>query len=117
MSGNLLLANAKGITIRHFGELSIQCLIDNGVGTAATASAPSDTPVGTFQLWVAAGQADYVRLTSTAIDAELAKLAPNGNNLVNAMAVFKGVPGHSAKIVYVYGSGGAATRCRLYFAS
>jgi hypothetical protein len=117
MGAALTLASAKGITIRPLGELAIQCQIDSGVGTAPTGSAPSDTPVGTFQLWAAAGTADFTRLTSTAIDAELAKLAPNGNNLVNAIAIFKGVPGHSAKIIYVYGSGGAASRCRLTFAS
>ena len=97
-----------GVVLDFGGELNVQCLIDNGAGLA-----PTDTPVGVWQLWTDYGGGVFTRQTSTAIDAELAKIAPNGNNLVNAAATFPPVPGTNAVLVYVRTSGGATARAIL----
>lgn len=99
-----------GVELHRGGELSIQCLIDNGTDGVN----PSDSPVGAWQLWSTMDGTNYTRLTSTAIDAELAKIAPNTNTAVNAVATFAGVAGTSCKVIYKRTSGGAATRARLF---
>lgn len=106
------IAQTPGIPIDLFGDLFVQVSIDNGAG-----SPPTDSPAGAFQLWVCVGQLPYIRHSTTLIDAELAKLAPNANAAIDAIASLADVPGHSAKILYVRSGGGATARARLTFAS
>lgn len=98
-----------GIGLQKGGEFNAQVLIDNGSG-----SAPTDNPVGSWQLWSSANGQDFSQVTSPAIDAELAKIAPAGNTLVSKWAVFTNVPGTEAKLLYVATSGGATTRARVF---
>ena len=107
------VADIASFPIRQGGEVSIYCAIDNGAGIA-----PTDTPVGVWELWVSANGTDFYQITSAAIVAELALIAPNGNNLVSAWAVFANVPGYLAKIRYNATSGGATSaRATLHIAS
>ena len=101
-------ALTPNVVLTRDGELSVHVQIDNGSGAN-----PSDSPVGTWQLWTSGDGVNYERQTSTAVDAELAKIAPNGNAKVNAAANFVGVPGSVAQLRYAYGSGGAATRAQI----
>jgi hypothetical protein len=98
---------AYAIPIGEDGDLAIQCLIDNGTDGVA----PTDTPAGSWQLWCSSDGQTYSRVSGA--DTELAKIAPAGNALVSAYAILEGVPGSSAKLVYVRTGGGATTRARL----
>lgn len=97
-----VVASLGTVSVNYAGHVSIQCRIDNGAGAA-----PTDTPVGVWELWVSNNGNDYIQFTNALVVAELAKIAPNGNNLVEAWAVFDGMPGTSFKLRYNATSGGA----------
>jgi hypothetical protein len=65
-----------------------------------------------WELWCSADGVTFTQYTNAAIVTELAKIAPNGNNLVEAWAVFEpgntpgSVPGTSFKLRYNRTSGG-----------
>lgn len=95
------LSLIEPIEIGEAGYLGIQAQIDNGAG-----GAPSDAPVGTWELWVASDGRTYGQLATQLATAQLANIASNGNNVVRSFAVFRGVPGTHAKIRYKRTSGG-----------
>lgn len=94
------------------GYLSIDVFVDNGTSNQA----PTDNPVGVWQLWIATGSGPFSQLVDDAgeIAGKLAKLSPNANNVVAGRAVFSNVPGTVAKLLYVRTSGGATARARIY---
>lgn len=99
------------IEIKYQGHVSIQCDIDNGAG-----GAPSDTPAGAFELWASVDGETYTQVTDA--DAELANIAPNGNNEVHAWAVLSDVPGRYIQLRYARTSGGGGdTSATLAIAS
>ncbi len=105
------LADVQAIKLKKPGELSIRVKIDNGTD----GQAPTDTPVGAWWLYCGDSSAgdDFTRYTSDDVDAELAKIAPNGNVLVDAWANFTSLPGIEAKLIFVFtGPGGASSRAR-----
>jgi hypothetical protein len=89
------------VELKYQGFLSVQCIIDNGSG-----GAPTDTPLGTWRLYSSVDGVTFTELTSVAVTTELALIAPNGNNVVGAWAVFTHVPGRYVKIAYSRTSGG-----------
>jgi len=101
LSASGVVADLAAVSIRYAGHVSIQCKIAKADG-----SAPTDTPVGVWELWVAADGQNFEQFTNAAIVNELAKIAPNGNNVVKAFAVFDGMPGTSFKVRYNRSSGG-----------
>lgn len=88
------------ITVGRDGYVALQVLIDNGAGAA-----PSDAPAGTWEIWASAGSR-FTQVTGTTITTELAKVAPNANNVVDAWAILVGVPGSRFKLRYNRTSGG-----------
>lgn len=76
--------------------------IDNGAGAA-----PSDAPVGTWQLQIYLGGSQWFRVFDA--DAQLAMLAPSGNAVVNGAITFRGVPGKQHRLAYVRTSGGGSS--------
>ena len=108
IAADMVVANLQAVSVRYGGHVSIQCRIDNGAGAA-----PSDTPAGVWELWCSSDGVTFTQYTNSAIVTELAKIAPNGNNLVEAWAVFEpgntpgGIPGTSFKLRYNATSGGA----------
>jgi hypothetical protein len=96
------LSSLPAISVRYGGFVSIQCIIAQADGS----SAPSDTPVGVWELYASSDGVTFTQVTGTTVTTELAKIAPNGNNVVKAFAVFDGVPGSSIKIRYNRTSGG-----------
>lgn len=111
LASDAVLADIEAISIRFGGYVSIQCKIDDGSG-----GAPSDTPVGAWELYSSVDGINYSKVS--AADAELAKIAPNGNNVVEAFALLSGVPGTSIKIAYNRTSGGAGnSRVRMQVAT
>jgi hypothetical protein len=103
LAADTTLAATRSVVMQD-GHLSIHVSIDNGAGIA-----PTDTPVGVWELYTSGDGINFYRLTNAAIVAELALIAPNGNNLVNAWAVFSNVPGTAAKLLYNQTSGGGTS--------
>lgn len=104
LSASEVLANVPFVSLYPNGELSAHVVIDNGAG-----GAPSDSPVGTWELWTSGDGVNYEQQVDPAITSELAKIAAVGNAKVTKSANFVGVPGVAAKLVYVRGSGGASS--------
>lgn len=112
-----LLAAADWIDIGDKGRLDLHVVVHHGDDITA---APTGTPVGAWRLHFA-GTKDIggvavtpVRLTSAESGTNsLADVAPNGNNLVNALANFTDVPGTCAKLLYVRASGGAGDKATV----
>lgn len=105
------LLNTPASEVHERGELSVQCIIDNGAG-----GAPTDTPVGVWELYCSATSkdADYSPVVIEQLTTALARIAPNGNIRISAWVSLRGVPGKFAKFRYKKGSGGAtSTRCTL----
>jgi hypothetical protein len=101
------LTGLASVSVKYSGYVSIQCTIDNGAG-----GAPSDTPLGSWELYTSADGTNYTKVSEA--DVELAKIAPNGNNKVDAVACFNGVPGSDFKVRYNRTSGGAGdSRVRM----
>jgi hypothetical protein len=107
---------AKEIVIGETGHVAFQVLIDNGAGAA-----PSDTPAGVWELWCnALGSAGrFTQYVDPIILAPaLARIAPNGNQLVDQWAVISGVPGAHCKLRYNNTSGGAGnSRATVYYST
>jgi hypothetical protein len=101
LAASSTVASTPEISIGPEGYVALQVFIDNGAGAA-----PSDTPVGVFELHCSGDGTRYTPRTNAAIVAELALVAPNGNNVVDAWAVIPGVPGTTVKLRYVRTSGG-----------
>lgn len=101
LSADHVVADLESIEIRYSGFLSIQCYIDNGSGAA-----PTDSPVGVWELYVSSDGTLFTRWVTSAVTNELALIAPNGNNVVDALAVFQNVPGRYVKLRYNRTSGG-----------
>lgn len=111
------VADAAWINLGENGRLDIQAIIHHGDDITA---APTGTPVGSWRLYfagaegVGAAPVTPVRVTAAETGANsLADIAPNGNNLVNAVANFTDCPGTRCKAVYVYGSGGVGDKATL----
>mgnify|MGYP003290703857 CR=1 FL=1 len=68
--------------------------------------APTDTPLGTIELYASARGQRFTLLSSSALSSELAKLAPAGNAIVDGWAIVTGVPGTAIKLRYKRTSGG-----------
>ena len=103
-----VVADLAAVSIRYAGFVSIQCIIDDGAG-----GAPSDTPAGVFEAYSSSDGVTYSKVE--AADTELTNIAPNGNNVVNAFAIFEGMPGTSLKIRYNRTSGGAGdSRLKMF---
>lgn len=101
----ITLALAKEFNINS-GTIEIGVTIDNGAG-----GAPTDTPAS--KVWTLYtkpyGEGDYrqVGASDALLAAELALIAPNGNNVVNAKAIISGlVPGTQGKLLLSAGTGG-----------
>lgn len=109
---NQLIDSIDAFEVGASGLVSIQCVIDNG----STGQDPSDNPQGSWRLYGAGDtQAPFARIVAAESgEFSLADIAPIGNTFVNAIASFECFPGVRGKIQYVYGSGGANTRCTLY---
>jgi hypothetical protein len=105
------LDTATEFEIPEDGNFWVQCVIDGGSYTTA----PADTPVGAWQLWLQGDESvPYARYTAAETGTNsLAGLAPSGNTLVNAIANFERMPARKGKIVYGRTSGGAAARATL----
>jgi hypothetical protein len=82
--------------------LDLECLIAQSDGT----SAPTDTPIGAFELWAADVDetAEYYRYFDA--DVELSNIAPNGDNVVKADARIRGIEKPFVRIAYTRTSGG-----------
>lgn len=111
------VAAAQWIEIGENGRLDVHAVLHHGTDVTA---APTGTPVGAWRLYCAgAEELGGVAITPVRITAaesgtnSLADIAPNGNNLVNAVANFTDVPGTRCKLVYVFGSGGAGDKATL----
>jgi len=98
------VANLPAVALQIGGHLDIHVSIDNGAGIA-----PTDTPVGVWELWCSSNGVDFYLYNPAAVISELALIAPNGNNLVDAWAVFANVPGTAVKVRYNASSGGATS--------
>jgi hypothetical protein len=117
------LADAEWIDVGENGRLDIQCIIHTGnaaLSNVPLTGAPTGTPVGSFRLYCAGAEYSNddavtpVRITAAETGTNsLADIAPNGNNLVNAMANFTDVPGTRCKVLYVRSSGGAGDYATL----
>lgn len=108
---------AEWIEVGENGRLDIQAILHHEDDITA---APTGTPVGSWRLYCAGAQeiggvaVTPVRITAAETGANsLADIAPNGNNLVNAVANFTDVPGTRCKVVYVFGSGGTDDKATL----
>lgn len=115
LGASATLSTLPTIEVRYSGYLSIQCTIDNGAGAA-----PSDAPVGVWELYSSADGTSFTRVgaSDSGLAAELAKVAPNGNNLVDAFAVLDALPGRFIKVRYNRTSGGGGnSRVRMLVSS
>lgn len=109
---NQSVLTAPSFEIPSSGNLWVQALIDNGTKDVA----PTDLPMGTWQLWLSASESvGFTRFTlAESGNFSLAGLAAVGNTLVNAMANFIDVPAGFGRLVYARASGGTASRATLY---
>jgi uncharacterized protein YmfQ (DUF2313 family) len=88
--------------IRYAGHVSIVAEITNGLGAA-----PTDTPVGAWELHVSGDGTNWVKDTEASYVTELAKIAPNGNNIVRAVSKLTNVGTMFGRFRYQRTSGGA----------
>lgn len=95
------LATTREITVGPLGYVALQVLIDNGAG-----GAPTDAPQGAFELLCSGDGERYTKIDYTELTDELARVAPNGNAVVDAWAIIEDVPGSVAKLRYKRTSGG-----------
>ena len=95
------LADFKAAEIRD-GRVSIHVVVHNGAGIA-----PTDAPVGVWELWTSVDNVTYYQLTSAAIVSALAPLAAIGNTLVSEWVVFENMAGKYLKVRYNQTSGSA----------
>lgn len=110
LSASSVLDQVKETSLGPDGRLDLQVVVDNGAGIA-----PTDTPAGTWQLWCSSDPKREVWSRVTDAETTLAKVAPNGNNLVSAYAVLEDVPGTAFKLLYVRSSGGqTSARARVF---
>ena len=108
LSASDTVANLPSVPVRYEGYVSIQALVASATSIAtATPAAPSDAPLGTWELYFSGDGALFTRLNRSDIDAELAKIKPAGSVLVNDAAIFTGFPGKFLKLRYNRASGGA----------
>lgn len=103
LSTDQSLSDCPPINVGPSGILWFQCLIDNGAG-----GAPSDLPLGVWEFYFAdSSTGRFSIVTDSEIVAELAKIAPTGNNAkVDAWVRFSGLPRGFAKLLYNQTSGG-----------
>ncbi len=106
------LANTTVIQLQEGCNLTVVGTIDGGTDGAN----PVDSPVGTFQLWISAGDEwPFVRVVEAETGTfSLANIATNLNTAVSGQANFIDTPGARAQVRYARSSGGAAARCTLY---
>ena len=106
------LGAAIAFSVEERGQLSVHCVIDGG----SSGVAPSDSPVGAWQLYLAGDEAaPYIRCKAAEHGRlSLADIAPSGNALVNAFANFAHVPLARCKLIYQRTSGGTTARATLY---
>src|SRR3990172_12143455 len=111
------VAAAEWIEVGENGRLDIQAIIHSGSDITA---APTGTPNGSWRLYFAGAQeiggvaVTPVRVTAAETGANsLAHIAPNGNNLVNAVANFTDCPGTRCKAVFVRVDGGTGDKATL----
>jgi hypothetical protein len=110
MAADDVVANLGSVSIRYQGFVSFQVYVDNG-----SAAAPSDSGIGVWELYYSTDGVRFSRLSNALVDAELAKIAVLSNTLVDATAIFTGVPGKFIKLRYNQTSGGAGnSRCDVY---
>ncbi len=108
------IADFRAAPVRD-GRVSIHVVVHV---SGNTASAPTDTPVGVWELWVSVDGTTYYQLTSAAIVSALAPLAATGNNLISEWVVFENTPGKYLKVRYNQTSGGLTTgRALVHIAS
>jgi hypothetical protein len=90
------------------GRLSIHAVIHNGAGIA-----PTDSPVGVWELWVSSDNVTFYQLTSAAIVSALAPIAAVGDTLVSEWVIFENTPGKYLKLRYNQTSGGLTSGVAL----
>ncbi|MDB4989907.1 MAG: hypothetical protein JWN04_5085 [Myxococcaceae bacterium] len=92
---------------RHTFAIGIN--VDDGAG-----GAPSDSPVGTWQLQRSLdGGVTWFRVLDA--DADLSKAATTGNKVANGMVIFNGLQGENWRLAYVRASGGGGnSRCTIW---
>lgn len=97
--------------------LAVQVIIDN----AANNGAPTDTPMGTIELWSrSAKEVEWSLVDEKCVTDELARVAAVGNTRISKWAVFEGVPGEAVFRYNRTSGGGASTttsRLRLYLST
>jgi hypothetical protein len=109
LAADEVVADLPYVSLRFGGFLAIQGIIHNVSGLA---NAPTDTPVGVFELWASADDTNYSLVPDAAV--KLANIAPNGNNVVSSWAVFENAPGTRIKVRWNNTSGGAGdSRCTM----
>lgn len=102
----ITLENAREFNVRS-GSIEVGVTVDDGAG-----GDPSDSPESKeWTLWTKPddGVSSYRQVGSgdALVEAELAKIAPNGNNVVTGKAVIHGlIPGTKAKLLLSAGTGG-----------
>jgi len=102
LSATETVANLPAAALQTGGHVDVHVSIDNGtVGVA-----PTDTPVGVWELWCSSNGTDFYQYAPAELVDQLALIAPNGNNLVDAWAVFSNLPGTAVKVRYNATSGG-----------
>lgn len=106
------LANTTITQLQEGCNLSVVGVIEG----PTAGSNPADSPVGTFQLWIAASDdSEFVRIVEAETGAfSLANIATNLNVRVAGCANFVDVAGARAQVRYARSSGGTASRCTLY---
>jgi hypothetical protein len=112
---NLSLAQSSDISlveplpISDGGFLGLEARI-----TSAAGGAPTDTPVGTWLLYLSNDATNFGPFVHDLVTQQLLRLVPNANNKVQGFASLRGLPAAFAKLQYVYGSGGnAGTRATV----
>jgi len=97
LSATILPADLTGLVeLKYNGFLSAQVVI----------GANTSTPVGVWKLYASSNGVDFSEVVNATVTAQLALIAPNGNNAVSAFAVFTDLPGQYVKLAYTRTSGG-----------
>lgn len=108
-SDTVALLGTSSVELQRGGEISIQCVVDNGAGAA-----PTDTPIGVWELYSSGTGTEYSPVELPQLTAALATIAPSGNVKISRWVTLRGVPGKFAKMRYKATSGGASSsRCFL----
>lgn len=104
------LVDCTPVPVGMGGHLDLSVDIANAAGAA-----PSDAPVGTWQLWTSTGfksddDANYKPIELAQLTQALTALNPTGNNaVVSKTLTMRGVPGKWVKVRYIRSTGGSAT--------